>query len=45
MFGLASFTDPELVRKTLEYAVSGKVRNQDSAGLIARELGNVRNRR
>ena len=44
MFGLASFTDPELVTTTLEYAVSGKVRNQDSADLIGRELANVRNR-
>jgi len=44
MFGLANFTDPELVKTTLEYAVSGKVRNQNSADLIARVLGNVRNR-
>ncbi len=44
MFGLGGFTDPALVRRTLEYAVSGKVRNQSSAGLIASELRNVRNR-
>ena len=27
---LALFTDPELVKRTLDYAVSGEVRNQDS---------------
>jgi aminopeptidase N len=32
---LAGFEDPELVQRTLEYAVSGQVRNQDSWQLIA----------
>ncbi|GGH07097.1 aminopeptidase [Silvibacterium dinghuense] len=31
---LASFNDPALVRRTFEYAISGKVRNQDSPFLI-----------
>ncbi len=32
---LTFFTDPALVRRSLEYAVSGKMRNQDSPGFIA----------
>jgi aminopeptidase N len=32
---LAEFQDPALVKRTLEYAVSGEVRNQDSYQLIA----------
>ena len=35
---LAEFKDPALARRTLEYAVSGQVRNQDSWVLIAIEL-------
>ena len=35
---LAAFQDPELVKRTLDYAVSGEVRNQDSWQLIAAEL-------
>jgi len=35
---LAEFTDPALVARTLEYASSGKVKNQDSAILMAIEL-------
>jgi aminopeptidase N/puromycin-sensitive aminopeptidase len=35
---LAKFHDPALVMRTLEYAVSGKVRNQDSWVLLAIEL-------
>ncbi|MFT4112703.1 M1 family metallopeptidase [Silvibacterium sp.] len=31
---LASFENPELVKRTFEYAISGKVRNQDSPFLI-----------
>jgi aminopeptidase N/puromycin-sensitive aminopeptidase len=31
---LAYFTDPALVRRSLEYAVSGRMRNQDSPGFI-----------
>ena len=36
---LTRFRDPVLVTRTLEYATSGKVRNQDSWILIAQELG------
>jgi aminopeptidase N/puromycin-sensitive aminopeptidase len=32
---LAYFDSPALVRRTLDYATSGKVRNQDSTGLMA----------
>ena len=35
---LTRFREPVLVIRTLEYAVSGKVRNQDSWGVIAGEL-------
>ena len=35
---LAQFKDPALATRTLEYAVSGQVRNQDSWVLIAIEL-------
>ena len=35
---LAKFHDPTLVTRTMEYAVSGKVRNQDSWVLMAIEL-------
>jgi aminopeptidase N len=35
LFSLGRFRDPALVERTLEYAVSGKVRNQDSGGLVA----------
>jgi aminopeptidase N len=38
LFALARFRDPALVEQTLEYAVSGKVRNQDSILLIVAEL-------
>ncbi len=31
---LARFRDPELVKRTLDYAVSGEVRNQDSWGVL-----------
>jgi aminopeptidase N len=34
LFALGSFTDPVLEKRALEYAVSGKVRNQDSIALI-----------
>ncbi len=37
---LTRFTDPALVRRTLDYAASGKVPNQDSAGVFAAEVGN-----
>ena len=38
LYALGRFRDPTLVRRTLEYAVSGRVRNQDSGQLIAGEL-------
>jgi aminopeptidase N len=38
LYALGRFRNPALVRRTLEYAVSGKVRNQDSGELIADEL-------
>ena len=41
---LARFHNPELVIRTLEYAVSGKVRNQDSWVLIAIELSQPKSR-
>jgi aminopeptidase N len=37
---LALFRDPALEKQALEYAVSGKVRNQDAAGFLAAELRN-----
>ncbi len=41
---LGRFTEPALVTRTLEYASSGKVPNQDSAGVFASELGQGQNR-
>jgi aminopeptidase N len=38
LYGLVLFRDPQLVERTLNYLVSGKVKNQDSARLIAAEL-------
>jgi aminopeptidase N/puromycin-sensitive aminopeptidase len=35
LYELARFKDPELTRRALEYAASGKVRNQDAAHLFA----------
>lgn len=35
LYNLARFKDPNLMRRTLGYATSGKVRNQDSIALIA----------
>jgi len=37
---LTLFTNPALEKRALEYAVSGKVRNQDAAGFLAVELRN-----
>ena len=37
---LAQFEDPALVQRSLDYAVSGKVRNQDAAIQFAIALGN-----
>jgi len=42
---LADFDDPALVRRTLDYATSGKVRNQDSIGLIAGLMSRPETRR
>jgi len=38
---LASFTDPPLVERTLEYALSGDVRSQDASGLIGNLLSST----
>jgi aminopeptidase N/puromycin-sensitive aminopeptidase len=38
LYLLAQFKDPALQKRTLEYAVSGKVKNQDSSFLIFIEL-------
>ena len=35
---LAAFEDPALEQRTLDYAVSGKVRNQDALSLVATAL-------
>jgi aminopeptidase N/puromycin-sensitive aminopeptidase len=37
---LTLFTNPALEKRALEYAVSGKVRNQDAASFLAAELRN-----
>ncbi len=34
MFALSSFSDPKLVDRTLEYAISPQMRSQDAVGLI-----------
>jgi aminopeptidase N len=34
LYSLTDFTDPDLVKRTLDYAVSGKVRNQDALHLV-----------
>jgi len=41
---LSNFQDPALVKRTLDYAVSGEVRNQDSYQLIVALLANSRSR-
>lgn len=40
LFALARFRDPALVERALQYAVSGKVKDQDSIKFIAFELSN-----
>ena len=40
LFALARFRDPALVDRAMEYAVSGKVRNQDSIRFVIFELRN-----
>ena len=37
-YGLASFRDPALIRRTLDFALSPEVKNQDAGGLIARAI-------
>src|SRR4029077_14591556 len=37
---LTEFSDPQLLQRTLDYAVSPEVRTQDTAGLIARVIDN-----
>ncbi|MHB8304157.1 MAG: M1 family metallopeptidase, partial [Acidobacteriaceae bacterium] len=38
LFSLANFHNPELVKRALDYAASGQVRNQDSVFLFASEM-------
>jgi len=40
LYALASFTDPALVRRTMELALGPEVRSQDTKLVIARELRN-----
>src|SRR4051794_22259649 len=40
LYGLASFSDPALVRRTMDYALGPEVRSQDTKLLIANMLGN-----
>ena len=42
--GLTSFTSPELVKRTIEFAASPAVRNQDAAFFFAEELGSSETR-
>jgi aminopeptidase N len=37
-YGLAHFRDPALIRRTLEWALSPEVKNQDAGGLIVRAI-------
>jgi aminopeptidase N len=41
MYALAAFSDPALVRRTMEYILGPEVRNQDAKLFIARLIGNV----
>jgi len=40
LYGLTSFTDPALIRRTMEYALGPDVRSQDTKVVIARLFGN-----
>jgi aminopeptidase N len=40
MYGLTSFSDPALVRRTMDYILGPAVRSQDAAGLVAALLEN-----
>ena len=42
---LASFTDPALVEKTLQYALSSNVRSQDALGLVSAVMRNPADRK
>jgi aminopeptidase N len=44
LLALAEFRDPALVIRTLEYAVSAKVRNQDAVRLVRIEMSDRRTR-
>ena len=45
LYALADFSDPALVRRTMDYIISPEVRNQDTALFAARLLGNPDARR
>ena len=40
LFTLAQFTDPKLLERTLNYAISPEVRSQDALNLVSSVLGN-----
>ena len=40
LFTLAQFDDPQLLQRTLDYAISPEVRSQDAVSLIARVMDN-----
>ena len=40
LFGLTAFTDPALIRRTMDLALSAEVRSQDAKLVVARLLGN-----
>jgi aminopeptidase N/puromycin-sensitive aminopeptidase len=41
---LSSFGDPQLLKRTLEFAISGQVRSQDAKGVIGRVMQNPQGR-
>lgn len=45
LYGMVSFSDPQLVRRTLETAVSAEVRSQDSPSVLATLLNNSQTRK
>jgi aminopeptidase N/puromycin-sensitive aminopeptidase len=40
LFSLSSFSDPQLLQRTLDYAISSDVRSQDTLGLLGAVMGN-----
>jgi len=40
LFTLPQFTDPKLLQRTLDYAISPDVRSQDALGVVASVMGN-----